>query len=139
MILSSIKGVGGGVLDAGPSQKKWGHWCGHNPKKGGGGFLGTSIAWKKGVLITDILKREGRRDWSCTAYLLIILTFTCQHYQPVGMCSGRLKGRTGKDGSPSPTLGTIIKNLIMVAVSYFYQFRFKNFEHLLLGSGGTTI
>ena len=44
-------------------------------------------------------------------------------------------GWIGKNGSPSPILGTIIK--ILWKQYPFHQFRFKNSEqHLLLGSGG---
>ena len=48
------------------------------------------------------------------------------------------KGWTGKDVSPSPTLGTIIKKSYDgSSVLFRFQFRFKNSEqHLLLGSGG---
>ena len=59
-------------------------------------------------------KTVGSADWSCKkrgsqehklhnmgflgAYVFIIVTFTCQHDQPVMMCSGRLKrGVLGTD------------------------------------------
>ena len=73
------------------------------PKKG---VLGVGTAQKRGVLGAGTTKKGGIR---CVyspkkgefrngfvkrvlgAYLFIIFTFTCQHDQLVGVCSGRLK------------------------------------------------
>ena len=77
---------------------------GHNPKRG---VLGTGTTQKRGVLGTGTSRKGGLRheheskkgglkNWS---YLLITLTFSCQHDQLVGVYSDRLKNRGLRHGS----------------------------------------
>ena len=70
------------------NRKNGGLRCVYNPKKGA--FI-TEVA-QKGVL---------------GAYLFIIFTFTCQHDQLVGVCSGRLKKGDLRCGSNSKKGGGV--------------------------------
>ena len=96
---------------------------GHNPKKGGlrhgyntkRGVLGTATSRKRGVLGTGtsqkrrvsrtglvkktILVTDVAQKGVLGAYLLITLTFSCQHDQLVGVYSDRLKNRGLRHGS----------------------------------------
>ena len=108
---STSKGGGGGLRH------------GHNPKKGGlrhgyntkRGVLGTGTSRKRGVLGTGtsrkrwvsrtglvkktILVTDVAQKGVLGAYLLITLTFSCQHDQLVGVYSDRLKNRGLRHGS----------------------------------------
>ena len=65
------------------------------PEKGGGA-LGASTTRKKGEFGTGFVKGrvsgiEVGQKGVLGTYLFIIFTFTCQHDQLMGVCSGRLK------------------------------------------------
>ena len=54
---------------------------------------------KKRVLETEVAQNGGGGAGVLGAYLFIIFTFTCQHDQPVGVCSSRLKKGGGVLGA----------------------------------------
>ena len=107
-------GGGGGYILVGVwpgTPKKGGLRFGHSPKRGvldadtapkmgvlgasttrKGGVLDTSSTQKRGNLglILRVLGTEVAQKGVLGAYLFIIFTFTCQYYQLVGVCSGRL-------------------------------------------------
>ena len=94
-----------GGLRHGHNPKKGGLRHGYNPKKGG---LRHGHEWKKGVLGTGTSRKRGKKTILVTdvaqkgvlgAYLLITLTFSCQHDQLVGVYSDRLKNRGLRHGS----------------------------------------
>ena len=66
---------------------------GHESKKGG--------LVKKTILVTDVAQKG-----VLGAYLLITLTFSCQHDQLVGVYSDRLKNRGLRHGSGSKKGGS---------------------------------
>ena len=89
----------GGVLVTGTTQKgglRHGHESrgvlGTSRKKGGG-VLRTGLVTKT-ILVTDVAQKG-----VLGAYLLITLTFSCQHDQLVGVYSDRLKYRGLRHGS----------------------------------------
>ena len=91
-----------GGLRHGYNPKKGGLRHGYNPKKGGlrhgrewekGGVLRTGLV-KKTIFVTDVAQKG-----VLGAYLLITLTFSCQHDQLVGVYSDRLKNRSLRHGS----------------------------------------
>ena len=101
-----------GVLGTGPTQKKGGLRHGYNPKNGGLKHGHESKKWgprhghesKKGVLRTGLVKNtilvtDVAKKGVLGAYLLITLTFSCQHDQLVGVYSDRLKIRGLRHGS----------------------------------------
>ena len=94
------------------TSKKGGLRHGYNPKKGGlrhghewkNGVLGTGMSRKRGVLRTGLVKKtilvtDVAQKGVLGAYLLITLTFSCQHDQLVGVYSDRLKNRGHRHGS----------------------------------------
>ena len=101
-----------GGLRHGHNPKKGGLRHGYNPKKGGlrhgheskKGVLGTGTSRKRGVLRTGLVKKtilvtDVAQRGVLGAYLLITLTFSCQHDQLVGVYSDRLKNRGLRHGS----------------------------------------
>ena len=101
-----------GGLRHGHNPKKGGLRHGYNPKKGGlrhghewkKGVLGTGTSRKRGVLRTGLVKKtilvtDVAQKGVLGAYLLITLTFSCQHDQLVGVYSDRLKNRGLRHGS----------------------------------------
>ena len=92
--------------------KKGGLRHGHNPKKGGlrhgyntkKGVLGTGTSRKRRVSRTGLVKKtilvtDVAQKGVLGAYLLITLTFSCQHDQLVGVYSDRLNNRGLRHGS----------------------------------------
>ena len=99
-----------GVLGTGTTQKRGVLGTGTSRK---GGVLGTGTSRKRGVLRTGLVKKtilvtDVAQKEVLGAYLLITLTFSCQHDQLVGFYSDRLKNRGLRHGSglKSGVLGT---------------------------------
>ena len=78
-------------LRHGHESKKGGLRHGHESKKGG---LKRTGLVKNTILVTDVAQKG-----VLGAYLLIALTFSCQHDQLVGVYSDRLKNRGLRHGS----------------------------------------
>ena len=90
-----------GVLGTGTTQKRGVLGTGTSRKRG---VLGTGTSRKRGVLRTGLVKNtilvtDVAQKGVLGAYLLITLTFSCQHDQLVGVYSDRLKNRSLRHGS----------------------------------------
>ena len=90
-----------GVLGTGTTQKRGVLGTGTSRKRG---VLGTGTSRKRGVLRTGLVKKtilvtDVAQKGVLGAYLLINLTFSCQHDQLVGVYSDRLKNRGLRHGS----------------------------------------
>ena len=90
-----------GVLGTGTTQKRGVLGTGTSRKRG---VLGTGTSRKRRVLRTGLVKKtilvtDVAQKGVLGAYLLITLTFSCQHDQLVGVYSDRLKNRGLRHGS----------------------------------------